>query len=159
MTSTTLIAPPTAAPDWAKVRADFPVLAREIHGHPLCFLDSTATSQKPEAVLAAMDGYYRTMNANIHRGVYQMSEQATALYEGARARIAAFINARSSREIIYTRNTTEAINLVAATWGRANVGPGDAILYTAMEHHSNLVPWQLLAQERGATLRYIPIND
>lgn len=147
------------APDWAAVRADFPILRQEVHGYPLCFLDNTATAQKPEPVLAAMDAYYRTTNANIHRGVYQMSEQATALYEDARARIAAFINARSSREIIYTRNTTEAINLVAATWGRANVGPGDAILYTAMEHHSNIVPWQLLAQDRGATLRYIPIDD
>jgi cysteine desulfurase / selenocysteine lyase len=147
------------APDWAAVRADFPILRQEVHGYPLCFLDNTATAQKPEPVLAAMDSYYRTTNANIHRGVYQMSEQATALYEDARARIAAFINARSSREIIYTRNTTEAINLVAATWGRANVGPGDAILYTAMEHHSNIVPWQLLAQDRGATLRYIPIDD
>ncbi|HEX6606054.1 MAG TPA: cysteine desulfurase [Chloroflexia bacterium] len=147
------------APDWAAVRADFPILRQEVHGYPLCFLDNTATAQKPEPVLAAMDSYYRTTNANIHRGVYQMSEQATALYEDARARIAAFINAQSSREIIYTRNTTEAINLVAATWGRANVGPGDAILYTAMEHHSNLVPWQLLAQDRGATLRYIPIDD
>jgi cysteine desulfurase/selenocysteine lyase len=147
------------APDWAAVRADFPILRQEVHGYPLCFLDNTATAQKPEPVLAAMDAYYRTTNANIHRGVYQMSEQATALYEDARARIAAFINARSSREIIYTRNTTEAINLVAATWGRANIGPGDAILYTAMEHHSNIVPWQLLAQDRGATLRYIPIDD
>ncbi|HET7078557.1 MAG TPA: cysteine desulfurase [Chloroflexia bacterium] len=147
------------APDWAAVRADFPILRQEVHGYPLCFLDNTATAQKPEPVLAAMDAYYRTTNANIHRGVYQMSEQATALYEDARARIAAFINARSSREIIYTRNTTEAINLVAATWGRANIGPGDAILYTAMEHHSNIVPWQLLAQDRGATVRYIPIDD
>ena len=147
------------APDWARIRDDFPILRRTVHGHPLCYLDSTATTQKPEAVLAAMDDYYRTTNANVHRGVYQMSEEATTRYEGARARVAAFLNARSSREIIFTRNATEAINLVAATWGRANVGPGDAILYTAMEHHSNLVPWQLLAAERGATLRYIPVDD
>ncbi|HUS15460.1 MAG TPA: cysteine desulfurase [Chloroflexia bacterium] len=159
MTSTTLIAPPATTPDWDKVRADFPILHREVHGHPLCYLDSTATSQKPEAVLAAMDAYYRTTNANIHRGVYQMSEDATAAYEGARGRIATFINARSSREIIYTRNATEAINLVASSWGRANLGPGDAILYSAMEHHSNLVPWQLLAAATRAQLRYIPVDD
>ncbi len=149
---------PSAAPDWAAVRADFPILRQTVHGQPLCYLDSTATSQKPEAVLAAMDAYYRTTNANIHRGVYQLSEEATRLYEDARARIARFINAPLAREIIYTRNATEAINLVAATWGRANVGPGDAILYTAMEHHSNLVPWQMLAAERGATLRAIPVD-
>jgi cysteine desulfurase / selenocysteine lyase len=141
------------------VRADFPILRREVHGYPLCYLDSTATTQKPEPVLAAMDTFYRTTNANIHRGVYQLSEDATAQYEAARARIAAFINARGSREIIYTRNATEAINLVAASWGRANLGPGDAVLYTEMEHHSNLVPWQLIAAERGATLRHIPIDE
>jgi len=160
MVTATLTAPAPirAAPDWAAVRADFPILRQEVHGQPLCYLDNTATSQKPEAVLAAMDGYYRTTNANIHRGVYQLSEEATRLYEGARARIARFINAPLAREIIYTRNASEAINLVAATWGRANVGPGDAILYTAMEHHSNLVPWQMLAAERGATLRAIPVD-
>src|SRR5579859_4075285 len=162
MTSTTLTIPDSAAhpaPDWAKVRADFPILRQQVHGYPLCYLDSTASSQKPEAVLQAMDAYYRTTNANIHRVVYLLSEQATRLYVGARARIAAFVNARSSREIIYTRNATEAINLVAGSWARANVGPGDAILYTGMEHHSNLVPWQLIAAERGATLRYIPLDD
>jgi len=162
MSQVTLPAPPATdrpAPDWARVRADFPILRREVHGYPLCYLDSAATSQKPEPVLAAMDTFYRTTNANIHRGVYQLSEEATAQYEGARARIAAFINARSSREIIYTRNATEAINLVAASWGRANLGPGDAVLYTEMEHHSNLVPWQLIAAERGATLRHIPIDE
>jgi cysteine desulfurase / selenocysteine lyase len=162
MSQVTLPAPPAPgrpAPDWARVRADFPILRREVHGYPLCYLDSTATTQKPEPVLAAMDTFYRTTNANIHRGVYQLSEDATAQYEAARARIAAFINARGSREIIYTRNATEAINLVAASWGRANLGPGDAVLYTEMEHHSNLVPWQLIAAERGATLRHIPIDE
>jgi cysteine desulfurase/selenocysteine lyase len=162
MSHATLPAPPATgrpAPDWARVRADFPILRREVHGYPLCYLDSTATAQKPEPVLAAMDTFYRTTNANIHRGVYQLSEEATAQYESARARIAAFINARSSREIIYTRNATEAINLVASSWGRANLGPGDAVLYTEMEHHSNLVPWQLIAAERGATLRHIPIDE
>ncbi len=159
MTQATLTATTTTAPDWTKVRADFPILRQTVHGYPLCYLDSTATSQKPEAVLAAMDDYYRTTNANVHRGVYQMSEEATARYEGARARIATFVNARASREIIFTRNATEAINLVAGTWGRANVGPGDAILYSEMEHHSNLVPWQLLAAATGATLRHIPIDD
>src|SRR3954451_5299640 len=159
MTQATLTATPTTAPDWAQVRADFPILRQPVHGYPLCYLDSTATSQKPESVLAAMDDYYRTTNANVHRGVYQMSEEATARYEGARARIATFVKARASREIIFTRNATEAINLVAGTWGRANVGPGDAILYSEMEHHSNLVPWQLLAAATGATLRHIPIDD
>ena len=162
MSHATLPAAPATgrpAPDWARVRADFPILRREVHGYPLCYLDSAATSQKPEPVLAAMDTFYRTTNANIHRGVYQLSEEATAQYESARARIATFINARSSREIIYTRNATEAINLVAASWGRANLAPGDAVLYTEMEHHSNLVPWQLIAAERGATLRHIPIDE
>ncbi|MGI8587990.1 MAG: cysteine desulfurase [Chloroflexia bacterium] len=158
MTTATLT-PTKTAPDWASVREDFPILRREVHGYPLCYLDTTATSQKPEAVLAAMESYYRTTNANIHRGVYQISEEATALYERARARVAAFINAASSREIVYTRNATEAINLVASAWGRVNLGPGDAILYTAMEHHSNLVPWQMIAAERGVVLRYIPVDD
>ena len=156
---TATVTAPSAAPDWAAVRADFPILGQTVHGQPLCYLDSTATSQKPAAVLAAMDAYYRTTNANIHRGVYQLSEEATRLYEDARARIARFINAPLAREIIYTRNATEAINLVAASWGRANIGPGDTILYTAMEHHSNLVPWQMLAAERGATLRVIPVDS
>ena len=140
-------------------REDFPILRRTVHGHPLVYLDSTATAQKPQAVLDAMDTYYTTTNANIHRGVYEMSEVATTQYEGARVRIGMFINARSSREIIYTRNTTEAINLVAYSWGRANLGPGDAILLSEMEHHSNLVPWQILAAERGATLRFLRVDD
>ena len=135
-----------------KVRDDFPILARRVHGHPLVYLDSAATSQKPAAVIDAMDDYYRRYNANPHRGVYAISEEATAAYESARQRLASFINAASTKEVIFTRNTTEAINLVRYSWGRANVHAGDRILLTEMEHHSNLVPWQLLAQETGATL-------
>src|SRR5438552_3682692 len=125
--------------DWDQVRTDFPILSRTVHGKPLVYLDSTATSQKPQAVLDAMDDYYRTTNANIHRGVYELSEVATDRYEKARARIARFINAPSSREIVYTRNTTEAINLVAYSWARANLRRGDPILLSKMAHHSNLV--------------------
>jgi cysteine desulfurase / selenocysteine lyase len=155
---------PKAAPliskevDWSTIRADFPILSRSVHGKPLVYLDSTATSQKPQAVLDAMDDYYRTTNANIHRGVYEMSEVATDRYEKARARIAKFINAKSSREVIYTRNTTEAINLVAHSWGRANLNKGDVVLLSKMEHHSNLVPWHMLASERGVVLRYLDVD-
>src|SRR5438105_5376072 len=149
---------PAAEVDWENVRADFPILSRTVHGKPLVYLDSTATSQKPQVVLDAMDDYYRTTNANIHRGVYELSEVATDRYEKARARIARFINARNSREIIYTRNTTEAINLVAYTWARANLREGDAVLLSKMEHHSNLVPWHILAAERGVKLRYLDAN-
>src|SRR4051812_27794040 len=152
--------PQPAAPEvnWEKVRADFPILSRTVHGKPLVYLDSTATSQKPQAVLDAMDDYYRTTNANIHRGVYELSEVATDRYEKARARIARFIGAKSSREIIYTRNTTEAINLVAYTWARANLQRGDAILLSKMEHHSNLVPWHILSAERGVELRFLDVD-
>ena len=129
-----------------------------MHGKPIIYLDSAATSQKPQAVLDAMDDYYRTTNANIHRGVYEISEIATDRYEKARGRIARFIGAASSREVVYTRNTTEAINLVAYTWARANLKAGDAILLSKMEHHSNLVPWQILAQERGVELRYLDVS-
>ncbi len=144
--------------DWTKIRADFPILSRTVHGKPLVYLDSTATSQKPQGVLDAMEDYYRTTNANIHRGVYEMSEVATDRYEKARARIAKFINAKSSREVIYTRNTTEAINLVAQSWGRMNLREGDVVLLSKMEHHSNLVPWQMLAAESGVTLRYLDVD-
>ena len=144
--------------DWERVRSDFPILSRTVHGKPLIYLDSTATSQKPQAVLDAMDSYYRTTNANIHRGVYELSEVATERYEKARARIGKFINARQSREIIYTRNTTEAINLVAYSWARANLRAGDVILLSKMEHHSNLVPWLILAAERGVKLRYLDVD-
>lgn len=143
----------------AQIRADFPILQREIHGHSLAYLDNAATSQKPLPVLQAMDDYYRLANANVHRGVHTLSEEATAAYESARRRVAQFVNAGSSKEIIYTRNTTEAINLVAYSWGLENLGPGDEVLITQMEHHSNIVPWQLICQRTGATLRYVPIDS
>jgi len=141
------------------VRADFPILGRQIHGKPLVYLDSAATSQKPAVVIDAMDDYYRRYNANPHRGVYTISEEATAAYESARQRLATFINAASVKEVIFTRNTTEAINLVRYSWGRANVRAGDRIMLTEMEHHSNLVPWQLLAKEVGARLEFLCIDD
>lgn len=142
-----------------KIREDFPTLARQVRpGVPLVYLDSTATSHKPEAVLAAMDGYYRHSNANIHRGVHTLAEEATALYEQAREGIARFINAPAARQVIYTRNTTESINLVAYTWARANLKSGDVVIATEMEHHSNLVPWHMLAAERGVRLEFIPVT-
>ena len=140
------------------IRADFPILQRTVKDHPLAYLDNAASSQKPLAVLQAMDDYYRHTNANVHRGVHTLSEEATRLYEGARGRIGRFINAGSSKEIIFTRNATEAINLVAYSWGLDNLGPGDEVLITEMEHHANIVPWQLVCQRTGATLRYIPID-
>jgi len=139
--------------------ADFPILSREIHGKPLVFLDSAASAQKPRQVLDAMDSFARTSYANIHRGAYTLSEEATAAYEGARKRIARFINARSVREVIYTRNTTEAINLVARTWADANLDEDDVIVLTEMEHHSNIVPWQLAAARTGAHIEYVPVTD
>jgi len=145
--------------DTTEVRADFPILGRTINGKPLVYLDSAATSQKPAVVIDIMDDYYRRYNANPHRGVYTISEEATAAYESARQGVAAFINAASGKEVIFTRNTTEAINLVRYTWGRVNIRKGDRILLTEMEHHSNLVPWQLLAQEVGATLEFLRIDD
>jgi cysteine desulfurase/selenocysteine lyase len=146
------------AVDWAAVREDFPILKRLVHGKRLVYLDSAATSQKPEVVIEAVREYYRTYNANIHRGVYLLSEEATAAYEEARRKVARFINAPSVREVIFTRNTTEAINLVAYAWGRHNLKPGDVIVLTIMEHHSNLVPWQLLAEETGAQLECVGIT-
>jgi len=140
------------------IRADFPILQRQVNGRPLVYLDNAATSQKPLAVLQAMDDYYRQTNANVHRGVHTLSEEATRQYEGARGRIGRFINAGSSKQIIFTRNATEAINLVAYSWGLDNLGPGDEVLITGMEHHANIVPWQLICQRTGATLRYIPID-
>ena len=149
-----------AAPlDAAALRADFPILAERPHGKPLVYLDSAATSQKPLAVIEAMDRYYREYNANVHRGIYEISERATAAYEDARAQVAAFINAPSAQEIVWTRNATEAINLVAYSWGRRHLGRGDAIVLTEMEHHANLVPWQVLAQEVDGDLEFIPITD
>jgi len=152
-------AAPAPALDPRALRADFPILAERPHGKPLVYLDSAATSQKPLAVIQAMDAYYRGYNANVHRGIYEISEKATAAYEGARAQIARFINAPSAQEIVWTRNATEAINLVAYSWGRRHLGPGDAIVLTEMEHHANLVPWQILAQEVDGDLEFIPITD
>ncbi|MGW8318721.1 MAG: aminotransferase class V-fold PLP-dependent enzyme [Candidatus Promineifilaceae bacterium] len=145
--------------DVDKVRADFPILSVEAHpGVPLVYLDNAATSQKPNVVIDAMSAYYRHTNANVHRGIHRLSEDATAAYEAARQRVAHFINAEEMETVIFVRNTTEAINLVAQSWGRMNVGAGDEILLTEMEHHSNIVPWQLLAQEKGALIRYIPFT-
>ncbi|GAB4503787.1 MAG: cysteine desulfurase [Anaerolineales bacterium] len=143
-----------------QIRKDFPIFNREIRpGVPIVYLDSTATAQKPIAVIQAMDDFYRRSNANIHRGVHTLAEEATALYEGAREKIARFINAGSAKEIIYTRNTTESINLVAYTWGRANLEKGDLVILTEMEHHSNLVPWHILERERGIRLEFIPVTE
>lgn len=141
------------------IRQDFPILSRQVHGKPLVYLDSTASSQKPTAVIEAMNDYYRNYNANVHRGVYEISEEATAAMEKARVKVARFINARHSKQLIFTRNTTESINLVAYSWGNANIQAGDVILLTEMEHHSNLVPWQLLAQRTGARLEFVPVTD
>jgi len=140
------------------VRADFPILERLVHGKPLAYLDSAATSQKPRQVVDAMTEYYFSYNANIHRGVYTIAEEATAAYEAARKKIAAFIGAASSKEVIFVRNTTEAINLVAYSWGRKNLKAGDEVVLTEMEHHSNLVPWFLLAEQIGFQIRYIPVT-
>ena len=146
--------------DIERVRADFPILATEVYpGVPLVYLDSAASSQKPAVVIEAMADYYRRYHANVHRGVHRLSEMATTAYEGARVRVAEFIHAAAPEEIIFVGNATEGFNLVAQSWGRANVGPGDEILLTEMEHHANLVPWQMLAAERGATLRYLPFHD
>ncbi len=146
--------------DVTEIRKDFPILEREVRaGVRLTYLDSTATSQKPLAVIQAMDDFYRMSNANIHRGVHTLAEEATALYEGARERIAKFINAASARQVIYTRNTTESINLVAYTWARANLKQGDLVILTEMEHHSNLVPWHMLQAERGIELDFIPVTE
>jgi cysteine desulfurase/selenocysteine lyase len=146
-------------PKTAAIRADFPILAtRTSRGKPLVYLDSAASSQKPRAVIDALVDYYENYNANIHRGVYEIAARATDAFEAARATVARFINAADTAELIWTRNTTEAINLVAFSWGLGNLGPGDAILTTELEHHSNLVPWQLLAAKTGAALRFIPAD-
>ena len=144
-------------PDWSTVRDDFPILHQQVNGKPLVYLDNAATAQKPRAVIDALSRFYEHDNANVHRGLHALSNRATDAYEGARARVARFINAADPAEIIFTRGTTESINLVAASWGGANLKPGDVILLTEMEHHSNLVPWQLVAQRTGARLRYLPV--
>jgi cysteine desulfurase / selenocysteine lyase len=151
--------PRTASYDVARIRADFPILRRQVRGKPLVYLDNAATTQKPQAVIDRIVRYYSEENSNVHRGVHYLSEIATAAYEDARITVKRFINARSEKEIIFTRGTTESINLVAASWGRRNVKAGDEVLITAIEHHSNIVPWQLLCEETGATLRVTPVND
>lgn len=148
----------TATLDVALVRQDFPILEELVNGQPVVYLDSTASSLRPEAVVNSMLAYYHKYNANIHRGVYKFSEEATRLYEKAHVKVAHFINAPSAKEVIFTRNTTESLNLIAYSWGRANIHAGDEILSTVMEHHSNIVPWQVLAAEKGAKVRYIPLT-
>ena len=145
--------------DARKLRADFPIFEQQIHGHPLAYLDSAASSQKPRQVLDAMNALYETSYANIHRGVYDLGERATEAYEGAREKARVFINADSTREVIFTRNVTEALNLVAYAWGLDNLGPGDIVLVTEMEHHSNFVPWQFIARRTGAEFLAVPVDD
>jgi len=146
------------SPDWSALRADFPILDQQVHGQPLIYFDNAATSQKPRSVIAALTHYYEHDNANVHRGIHELSNRSTIAFEAARTRTAKFINARSAEEIIFTRGTTESINLVAQSWGTKNLKPGDVVLLTEMEHHSNIVPWQLLAARTGATVRYLPVT-
>ena len=152
---------PAAQPDFDvyRVRADFPILGRKIQGKPLVYLDNAATTQKPQAVIDAIIRYYTAENSNIHRGVHTLSEQATESYEHSRGVAQRFLNAADPSEIVFVRGTTEGINLVAQTWGRTHIGPGDEILISAMEHHSNIVPWQILCEQQGANLRVAPVND
>ena len=151
---------PLSAFNVEEIRRDFPILERRIHdGMHLAYLDSAATSQKPVQVIETMNMYYRNSNANIHRGVHTLAEEATGMYEGARKKIADFINAASSNEVIYTRNTTEGINLVVRTWATQELNPGDVVILTEMEHHSNLVPWQMLSREKNIQLEFIPVLD
>src|SRR5215204_1682769 len=145
--------------DAQKLRADFPIFEQKIHGKPLAYLDSAASSQKPRQVLDVMREFYETSYANVHRGVYTLSERATEGYEGAREKARAFVNAPSAREVIFTRSATESINLVAYAWGLDNLGPGDLVLVTELEHHSNFVPWQYIAKRTGAEFAVIPIDD
>jgi cysteine desulfurase/selenocysteine lyase len=144
--------------DWASLRSDFPILDQRVHGQPLIYFDNAATTQKPRPVLDALRNYYERDNANVHRGIHELSNRATTAFEAARTRAAAFLNARSADEIVFTRGTTEAINLVAQAWGSKNIKSGDKILLTEMEHHSDIVPWQLLAERTGATLLFLPIT-
>jgi cysteine desulfurase/selenocysteine lyase len=145
--------------DWGKVREDFPILDQQVHGHPLVYFDNAATTQKPRAVLEALRSYYEHDNANVHRGLHELSSRATEAYEGARATVAKYIGAANADEIVFTRGTTESINLVAQAWGGKFLKAGDVILLTEMEHHSNLVPWQLLAERIGARLRFVPVRE
>jgi cysteine desulfurase / selenocysteine lyase len=150
--------PARATMDWSATRADFPILDQRVHGHPLVYFDNAATTQKPRAVMDALRLYYERDNANVHRGIHELSNRATAAFEAARARAAAFLNARSAEEMIFTRGTTESINLVAHAWGSQHIRAGDKILLTEMEHHSNIVPWQLLAERTGAELVFLPVT-
>jgi cysteine desulfurase/selenocysteine lyase len=145
-------------PDWSALRKDFPILDQQVHGKPLIYFDNAATSQKPRAVIDALVHYYEHDNANVHRGIHELSNRSTTAFEEARIRAGKFINAKNSEEIVFTRGTTEGINLVASAWGAKNLKSGDVILLTEMEHHSNLVPWQLLAQRTGAQIAYVPVN-
>src|SRR5579871_1071149 len=145
--------------DVEKVRCDFPILQQKVHGHPLVYFDNAATSQKPRGVIDAISRYYERGNANIHRGVHYLSEHATSAHEAARRTVQGFVNAADKRQIIFVRSATEGINLVAQTYGRVHIGAGDEVLITAMEHHSNIVPWQMLCDEKRATLRVLPMND
>ena len=149
---------PPSTPDWSALRADFPILDQQVHGHPLVYFDNAATSQKPRAVIDALVRYYERDNANVHRGIHELSNRSTNAFEAARERTRKFLNARSTEEIIFTRGTTEGINLIANAWGGKFIKAGDVILLTEMEHHSNIVPWQMLAERTGAKLRYIPIT-
>ena len=146
-------------PDWAALRAEFPILDQQVNGHPLVYFDNAASSQKPRAVIGALAHYYERDNANVHRGLHELSSRATDAFEAARARVAKFVGAESAEEIVFTRGTTEGINLVAQSWGGKFLRAGDVILLTEMEHHSNLVPWQLLAERTGARLRFVPVSD
>jgi len=149
----------STTPDWDAIRADFPILDQEVHGKPLIYFDNAASSQKPRAVIEALDHYYERDNANVHRGLHALSTRATDAYEGARVKVAQYLGAASAEEIVFTKGTTEGINLVAQTWGAKNVREGDVILLTEMEHHSNLVPWQMLAERTGARLRFVPVAE
>jgi cysteine desulfurase/selenocysteine lyase len=142
----------------ADIKKDFPILQQQVHGKPLIYLDSGNTSQKPKAVIDAMTSYYETINANVHRGSYEIAVKATDALEGARAKVARFVNAPAVNEVVFTKNATEAMNLLARSWGAANLGPGDAVLISEMEHHANIVPWHMLAAEKGFELRWIPVT-
>lgn len=159
MTATVAIPEKTSALDVEKIRRDFPILHTQARGHNLVYLDNAATSQKPQAVIDALVCYYESGNANIHRGVHYLSEKATQEFEEGRATVQRFVNAANPGEIVFARGTTEAINLVAQTWGRANIRHGDEIVVSAMEHHSNIVPWQIVCEQQGANLRVAPVND
>src|SRR6266542_540144 len=159
---TTLFRSPVTSPaklDARKLRADFPIFEQLVHGKPLAYLDSAVSAHKPRQVLDALRTFYETSYGNVHRGVYTLSERATAAYEGSRQKVAAFVNAPSAREIVFTRNATEGLNLVAYAWGLSNLGPGDVVLVTELEHHSNFVPWQYIAKRTGAAFRMIPLDD